>query len=87
MAIYQGKNLIDQMNHLTVQPNCLAVWGLGQMGLAVKSSDGRIIYIDPVLTNVVAIKIPSVADKFTRAFPAPLKPEEVSNADYCFLFA
>ena len=84
MTIYQGKNLIDQMNHLTVQTNCLAVWGLGQMGLAVKGSDGRIIYIDPVLTNVVAIKIPSVADKFTRAFPAPLKPEEVSNADYVF---
>jgi L-ascorbate 6-phosphate lactonase len=84
MAIYQGKYLIDQMNHLTVQPNCLAVWGMGQMGVAVKGSDGRIIYIDPVLTNVVAIKIPSVADKFTRAFPAPLKPEEVNNADFVF---
>jgi len=82
MTSYLGKNLIHQMDTLTVQPNCLAMWGLGQMGLAVKSSDARILYIDPVLTNVVAVKIPSVADKFTRAFPAPLKPEEITNASY-----
>lgn len=82
MAIYQGKNLIDQMNRVTVQPNCLAIWGLGQMGLAVKGQDGRIIYIDPILTDVVATKIPAVADKFKRAFPAPIKPEEINNASY-----
>jgi len=82
MASYLGKNLIHQMDTLTVQPNCLAMWGLGQMGLAMKSSDGRILYIDPVLTDVVAVKIPSAADRFTRAFPAPLKPEEITNASY-----
>jgi L-ascorbate 6-phosphate lactonase len=82
VAIYQGRHLINQMNNLTVQANCLAFWGLGQMGLAVKGSDGRIIYIDPVLTDVVAVKIPSTADKFSRSFPAPLKPEEITNASF-----
>jgi L-ascorbate 6-phosphate lactonase len=82
MASYLGKNLIHQMDTLTVQPNCMAIWGLGQMGLAVKISDGRILYIDPVLTDVVATKIPKVADKFTRSFPAPLKPEEITNASF-----
>jgi L-ascorbate 6-phosphate lactonase len=80
MVSYIGKNLIHQMDTLTVQPNCMAIWGLGQMGLAVKSSDGRILYIDPVLSNVVATKIPSAAELFTRAFPPPLKPEEITNA-------
>jgi L-ascorbate 6-phosphate lactonase len=82
MTTYQGRHLINQMNNLTVQPDCLALWGLGQMGLVVKSNDGRIIYIDPVLTDVVAFKIPALADKFQRSFPAPLKPEEITNASY-----
>ena len=82
MASFFGKNLIHQMDSLTVQPNCMAIWGLGQMGLAIKGNDGRILYIDPVLTNVVAVKIPSEADKFARAFPAPLQPEEITNASY-----
>jgi len=82
MATYSGKALIDQMNTISVQPNCLAIWGLGQMGIAIKGDDGRIIYIDPILSNVVAIKIPEVADKFTRAFPPPLLPEEITNAAY-----
>jgi len=80
MSTFTGKALIDQMNRLQVQPGCLGIWGLGQMGLAVKGAGDEIVYIDPVLTNVVAIKIPSVADKFSRAFPPPMEAHEISNA-------
>jgi L-ascorbate 6-phosphate lactonase len=80
MATYSGSALIQQMNKVKVQPGCLALWGLGQMGLAVKSTDGRIVYIDPVLSDVVAIRVTEAADKFQRSFPAPLQPQEITNA-------
>ena len=82
MAIYSSTALVDQMNRISVQPACLAIWGLGQMGIAIKDNNDRIIYIDPILSNVVAIKIPGAAEKFTRAFPPPLQPEEITNAAY-----
>jgi len=82
MTIYSGKALINQINRTTVQADCLAIWGLGQMGVAIKGLDGRVLYIDPILSNVVALKIPEVADKFSRAFPPPLLPEEITNASY-----
>lgn len=82
MANYSNKALVEQMNTINVQPGCLAIWGLGQMGVAVKGNNGQILYIDPILSDVVAIKIPGVADKFGRAFPPPLQPEDVTNAAY-----
>ncbi len=36
MTTYYGKDLIRQMNDLRVPPVCLAIWGLGQMGVALK---------------------------------------------------
>ena len=80
MAHMMGEQFIQQMNDVVVQPGCLAIWGLGQMGVAIKGGDHRVIYIDPVLTDVVAIKIPSSADKFQRAFPPPIEPGQVTNA-------
>jgi L-ascorbate 6-phosphate lactonase len=82
MATYQNQTLIHQMNNLRVEPGCLAIWGLGQMGVAVKSSDQRIIYIDPILSDVVAIRYPELADQFSRAFPPPLVPADITNAAY-----
>ncbi|MHC1682713.1 MAG: MBL fold metallo-hydrolase [Clostridiaceae bacterium] len=50
------------------------------MGIALKGADQRIIYIDPILSDVVAVRFPSVADKMFRAFPAPLDPAEIDHA-------
>jgi L-ascorbate 6-phosphate lactonase len=80
MATYSGKGLIQQMNQVAVQAGCLALWGLGQMGLAVKGADGRIVYIDPVLSDVVAMRVTDAANKFQRNFPPPVQPTEISNA-------
>lgn len=80
MTTYTGTELIQQMDALRVAPGCLAIWGLGQMGIALKGNGKQIIYIDPVLTDVVALKIPSVADKFRRAFPPPIQPSQITNA-------
>ncbi|WP_231891394.1 MBL fold metallo-hydrolase [Paenibacillus swuensis] len=57
-----------------------AFWHLGQESLVVKRN-GLTIYFDPYLSN-------SIDEKYggaPRNFPTPLKPEEVTNADYVFL--
>jgi L-ascorbate 6-phosphate lactonase len=82
MATYRNQTLIKQMNNLHVDPGCLAIWGLGQMGVALKATNQRIIYIDPVLSDVIALRYPELGDRFKRAFPPPLQPSEITNAAY-----
>ncbi|NMB87000.1 MAG: MBL fold metallo-hydrolase [Chloroflexi bacterium] len=82
MTQKSGQEILQQMDSLHVAPGCLAVWGLGQMGVALQGDDQRVVYIDPVLSDVVAIKIPETADRFQRAFPAPLEPGQICNAAY-----
>ena len=79
MATYSGIDLIKQMNSLKVPPGCLAIWGLGQMGVAVKGDD-TIIYIDPCLSDIAAEVISR--ELFARGFEPPIQPEEVTNATY-----
>jgi L-ascorbate 6-phosphate lactonase len=63
--------LIEQINQLSILPNSLALWGLGQMGLIVKGPDA-VVYIDPYLSYSIS----------ERAFPPPVTPEAVTNADW-----
>src|SRR5215510_15817868 len=80
MSTYSGKDLIRQMNDLRVPPGCLAIWGMGQMGVALKGDESGIIYVDLCLTDVVAERVPG--DFFRRAFPPPVEPEDITNATY-----
>lgn len=68
--------LVDQMNALKILPDSLAIWSLGQMGLALKGPDG-LLYIDPCLSDVVAQRS---GPWWQRAFDPPLRPHEVNNA-------
>jgi len=74
--------LIGDILSATPNPGSLAVWGLGQMGVLLKTSSCKVILIDPVLSNVVAERTPSMQMEFKRAFPPPILPEEVTFADY-----
>ena len=80
MSIYFGKDLIAQMNSLVVPSGCLAVWGLGQMGVALKGSGDDIVYIDPYLTG--ALRTPTSTEFGVREFPPPVQPSEITNAAY-----
>jgi L-ascorbate 6-phosphate lactonase len=71
-----GQALLDQMRRVTLIPNSLAIWGLGQMGVAIKGPDG-LIYIDPHLTDSVREQL---GDWWVRAYDPPLQPDEVNNA-------
>ena len=80
MATYFGKDLIQQMNDLHVPSGCLAIWGMGQMGVALKGDDSGILYIDLCLTDVLAERFDP--QHFQRAFPAPVSPGDITNAAY-----
>lgn len=65
------KNINQHIETLPILPNSLAIWGLGQIGLAVKGPDA-ILYIDPCLSNTIT----------SRAFPPPIAPESITHANY-----
>lgn len=80
MATYTGPQLIAQMNALAVPRGCLAIWGLGQMGVALKGGGDGIVYIDPYLTG--NLRTPTSTEFNGREFPPPVQPNEITNAAY-----
>lgn len=75
-----GTALIQQMNGLHIPAGSFALWWLGQMGVAVKGPDQRIVYIDPFLVGPLAADQTDPTFLWGRAFAPPLLPEEVTNA-------
>jgi len=73
-----GKDLLGQMQNLTILPGSLAIWGLGQMGVAIKGPDA-VIYLDPCLSDVVCERF---GDWWARAYPPPIEPVAITNASY-----
>ncbi|MFM2032155.1 MAG: hypothetical protein RLZZ297_920 [Chloroflexota bacterium] len=80
MAARRGAQLIAQMNSFVVPPGTLALWWLGQMGVAVKGPDQQIVYIDPFLTGPLAVEHPDPTFLWGRAVPPPLLPSDITNA-------
>lgn len=80
MATYYGTDLIRQIDALQVPDGMLAVWGLGQMGVALKSRGSEVLYIDPILSNIVADRFDP--GRMQRAFPPPVEPDLITNASY-----
>ncbi len=80
MTTHSGKQLIERMNAHTPAPGSLAVWWLGQMGIAVKGLSD-VLYVDPYLTGKTVAESPP-GTIFAREFPPPLLPDEVSNAQF-----
>ena len=80
MATRRGTALIAQMDTFYVPAGTIALWWLGQMGVAVKGPDQQIVYIDPFLTGPLATDSTDPTFLWGRAFPPPLLPHEVTNA-------
>lgn len=63
---------------LSILPDSLALWGLGQSGCVIKGSDA-VIAIDPCLSTIVD----DISDgMLTRVFPPPIQPEALTGVDY-----
>ncbi len=74
-----GIGLIGRMDALEVRERSLALWGLGQVGVAIKGPTG-VIYVDPYLTDS-----DGEGGSLPRTFPPPLTPGEVTNASAVLL--
>jgi L-ascorbate 6-phosphate lactonase len=72
------RDIIRQMQQTPVLANSLAIWGLGQMGVAIKGPEG-VVYIDACLSDVVEQQ---AGPRWARAYPPPLQPEQVTNAAF-----
>ncbi len=72
-----GKSLLEQMNRLTIIPDALAIWGLGQMGVAVKGPDGLLV-IDAYLSDDLG----SGSDDWARAYPPPIEPDMLTHVTH-----
>jgi L-ascorbate metabolism protein UlaG (beta-lactamase superfamily) len=71
--------LIERIDALEVGDDTLAFFGLGQVGVAIKGSQG-VIFIDPYLTDS-----DGAGGTLERTFPPPVPPGEVTNADAVLL--
>lgn len=72
------RDLITQMQQTPILPNSLAIWGMGQMGVAIKGPEG-VIYIDPCFSDYVQ----EVAGPFwERGYPPPILPQQMTNVLY-----
>jgi len=70
--------LLAQMRRTPIIDNSLAIWGLGQMGVAIKGPEG-FIYIDPCLSNMIEEQF---GDWWARAYPPPLLPQQLTHVNY-----
>jgi L-ascorbate metabolism protein UlaG (beta-lactamase superfamily) len=71
-------NIITQINQTNIIPNSLAIWGMGQMGVGVKTPKA-VLYIDLCLSDSVREQF---GDFWTRAYDPPIEPDQINNADY-----
>ena len=72
--------LISEINKTQVEPGAIQIWWTGQEGFVFKLR-GQIIYIDPYLSNYAEKITKGKPDEHVRIKPAPMKPEDVNNAD------
>jgi L-ascorbate metabolism protein UlaG (beta-lactamase superfamily) len=72
--------LISEINETQVEPGGLHIWWTGQEGFVFKSR-GQIIYIDPYLSSYAETITRGKPNEHVRIKPAPMKPEDVNNAD------
>lgn len=67
-------SLVNRIDALEVRTRGLALWGLGQVGVAIKGPGG-VLYVDPYLTDS-----DGRGGRLIRAYPPPLEPTDVTNA-------
>lgn len=70
--------LIQQIEQTKILPNSLAIWGLGQMGVALKTPDAT-LYIDLCLSDGVRQQF---GEFWVRAYDPPVEPNRINNADF-----
>jgi len=70
-------NLAQRIRETHVQAGHLAIFWLAQAGFVLKTPAGKVIYIDPYLTDSVHRQLGHLLYGFKRMVPALMTPEEV----------
>jgi L-ascorbate 6-phosphate lactonase len=73
--------LAQKIQAARVAPGSLAIFWLGQAGFVYKTPGGRVIYIDPYLSDCVHRLLSAERYGFKRIMPAPIAPEEIDAAE------
>ncbi len=69
--------LAHKIRDLVVEPGSLAIFWIAQAGFVYKTPGGKIIYIDPYLSNYVNRTLGHLYYGFKRLTPTLIEPEEV----------
>ncbi len=80
----ENRSLVEQITKLPVPQGCLAVWALGQQGYLFKGG-GRVIAIDPYLSNYVEELAPEPPGAFARQVPIVVQPDALGMVDLVFV--
>jgi L-ascorbate 6-phosphate lactonase len=78
-----GRALIEAIDRQLSWPDSLAIWYLNQEGFAVKAA-GKVFYFDLYLSDYLEELTDGRLDEHKRRFLPPIKPGEITNADYIF---
>lgn len=70
-------NFVKYLNNLKVEEGSVAVIWMGQAGFAFKTAKGKLIGLDPFLTDYVEKAIPEPPLVFRRMAPALCDPEDI----------
>lgn len=71
------KRLCEHIKDTEVDRDDLAIFWISQAGFVYKTPTGRVIFVDPYLTDYVARSLPEYGDGFKRMTITPIEPEEV----------
>jgi len=71
----------QEIRTLVVPPRSITLWWLGQAGLMVKSPGGKVVVIDPYLTNSCEAFGRKAGYNLARLVPPPLAPADLVRID------
>lgn len=74
-------SLRQEIARHTVPPGNVTLWWLGQSGVVIKSPAGKVVVIDPYLTNSCKAIGEQVGVNMDRMVPPPLAPADLVGVD------
>lgn len=70
--------MLEQISNLPIIANSMAIWGLGQMGVGVKTTKS-VLLIDLCLSDILYEQYSTI---WQRAYEPPVHPEDIIQVDY-----
>ncbi len=71
----------DDLRRFCVPPGAITLWWLGQAGFILKSPQGRLVVVDPYLTNACKAIGDEAGINMDRLVPPPLTPADLAMVD------